>query len=95
MHVYASGPGKRHGCLILYKGEIFEKVAEKTVFYDDTDLNQFLGSRPLRTADQPTISLRIGSSIRTKNIASIVALARKDGHSGCLVATTHAFWHPK
>ncbi|KAG8864246.1 hypothetical protein FRB96_006067 [Tulasnella sp. 330] len=101
-HVYASGPAKRHGCLILYKEEMFEKGVEKTVFYDDTDLTQFLDGPSHILEDlkdpaifsQPPMSPRIGSSIKTKNIASIVALARKDGHPGCVIATTHTFWHP-
>lgn len=68
--------------------DLFENVSESVVHYDEVDLNQYLPS----TSDQP----RFATTRVTKNIGLIVALARKDDPSiGCIVATTHMFWHPK
>ncbi|KAG8990505.1 hypothetical protein FRB90_001737 [Tulasnella sp. 427] len=89
-HSYASGPQKLHGCMIIWKSDLFDKVAEQTILYDEVDVNSVLygddGERPKRVA----------STRLTKNIGLILALARKDNESkGCIVATTHTFWHPK
>ncbi|KAG8907569.1 hypothetical protein FRB99_003493 [Tulasnella sp. 403] len=100
-HTYATGPKKLHGCMIIYKAQIFEKVAERIVHYDDVDVNQFLDTKqtaseePSTSVDDGQSRKRIASTRVTRNIALIVALARKDGSPGCIVATTHAFWHPK
>ncbi|KAG9000908.1 hypothetical protein FRB94_001549 [Tulasnella sp. JGI-2019a] len=102
-HEYASGPRKRHGCLILYKERMFKKLSEKTVFYDDVDLNPYLadpspnghGSSDNFVRDHPQQAPRIGSSFKTKNITLILALGDLVGAGGRIVATTHAFWHPK
>ncbi|KZT30491.1 Endonuclease/exonuclease/phosphatase [Neolentinus lepideus HHB14362 ss-1] len=84
-HTYAAGPRKLHGSLIAYKKNLFEKVAEKVVFYDDEDIRQNDNERARR-----------GSSFHTKNIANVVALkAVGSEQQGLVVATTHLFWHPK
>ncbi|KAG9011862.1 hypothetical protein FRB90_006960 [Tulasnella sp. 427] len=88
-HTFASGPRKLHGCMIIWKSDAFDKVAEQTIFYDDVDVNLVLygddGKRPKR----------IASTKVTGNIGLIVALARKDDESkGYIVATTHTFWNP-
>jgi RNA exonuclease NGL2 len=36
-HVYASGPGKKHGCLIAFDRNKYEKAGEKVVVYDTND----------------------------------------------------------
>lgn len=84
-HAYASGPRKKHGCLIVFAQEKFVKVAERVVYYDDEEI------RP-----EGDKHCRRGSSFRTKNIGFIVALA-KNGCTGkgVVIATTHLFWHPK
>ena len=87
--VYAAGPRKKHGCLIAYRKDAFECVRQKVIAYDDQDVRQ---------ADDE--KARRGSSFRTKNIASVVALRRlpvdcgDDNAAGVIVATTHLFWHP-
>ncbi|KXN89942.1 putative RNA exonuclease C9B6.11c [Leucoagaricus sp. SymC.cos] len=84
-HRYAAGRGKKHGCLIAFKGKIFEQVHERLVYYDE---------QPIRDAkDERT---RCGHSFKTRNIGLILALSFRDKPSnGVLVATTHLFWHPK
>ncbi|KAI0051675.1 Endonuclease/exonuclease/phosphatase [Auriscalpium vulgare] len=84
-HIFAAGPRKKHGLLIAYRQEAFELRHEMVVRYDDMDVRE-----------APIESARRGSSFRTKNIASIVALGRVDDpNSGFIVATTHLFWHPR
>jgi RNA exonuclease NGL2 len=83
-HTYAAGPRKKHGCLIAYRGDAFERVGARVVCYDDMDI---------RT--EGAENARKGLSHQTKNIASIVALQRKGTEGqGVIVATTHLFWHP-
>lgn len=61
-------------------------MAERTVFYDDTEI------RP----DGLDERARKASSFRTKNIGLILALKRSDEPDrAVVVATTHLFWHPK
>ncbi|KAG8945088.1 hypothetical protein FRC04_001249, partial [Tulasnella sp. 424] len=92
-HTYASGPQKLHGCMIMWKSDRFEKVAEQTVFYDEVDLNPFLNESSPEDEEKPK---RTASTRVTKNIGLILALVQKDDESkGCIVATTHTFWHPK
>ena len=82
--VYAAGPRKKHGCLIAYRKDTFECVRQKVITYDDQDVRQ---------ADDE--KARRGSSFRTKNIGSLVALRKRGaGNDGVVVATTHLFWHP-
>ncbi|KAI0715160.1 Endonuclease/exonuclease/phosphatase [Earliella scabrosa] len=82
--VYAAGPRKKHGCLIAYRKDAFECVRQKVITYDDQDVRQ---------ADDE--KARRGSSFRTKNIGSLVALRKRGaGNDGVVVATTHLFWHP-
>lgn len=81
---YASGRGKKHGCLIGYKKELYTFVSEKTVYYDE----QHIGTSPGQG--------RIGASFKTKNIGYIVAMkSRTNENEGIIAATTHLFWHPK
>ncbi|KAI5124636.1 hypothetical protein M0805_004245 [Coniferiporia weirii] len=83
---YSSGPRKKHGCIIAYREDVYEKVAEQTIFYDDVEVR----------SDGPSERARRGSSFRTRNIGLIVSLKRR-GSEGehVVVATTHLFWHPK
>ncbi|KAI1793945.1 Endonuclease/exonuclease/phosphatase [Ganoderma leucocontextum] len=81
--VYAVGPRKKHGCLIAYRKDAYQCVREKVVAYDDQEVR----SEGNETA-------RRGSSFRTKNIGSLVALRRLQGDDGVIIATTHLFWHP-
>lgn len=82
---YTTGPRKRHGCLIAYRNTTFSLFGEKKVVYDQQEVR-----------DTGTERARRGSSIVTRNIASIIALklvnAKDD--EGFIVATTHLFWHP-
>ena len=86
-HVYASGPGKMHGCLIAFKDSLYALVSNKVIYYDDQEL---------KIPNEFNKESRIGSSFRTRNIALMVALRQKaDVHRGVIVATTHLFWHPR
>ena len=84
-HHYASGPGKKHGCLIAFKAKQYSPHATKLVIYDDEEIRT--------EGDEQT---RRGRSFQTRNIGSLVALRSKvlEGQ-GVVVATTHLFWHPK
>lgn len=83
-HHYAMGPGKRHGCLIGYKTDLYSMHANKLILYDEEDLR-----------DTGDVVQRRGSSFLTKNIASLVALKSKTNEGqGIIVGTTHLFWHP-
>ncbi|KAH9837132.1 Endonuclease/exonuclease/phosphatase [Rhodofomes roseus] len=82
-HVYAAGPGKKHGCLIAFRKDTFDLAGERMIEYD---------LQEIRSGDE---AAKRGSSFRTRNIASLVGLRRADSPSeGVLVATTHLFWHP-
>ncbi|KAK7058886.1 RNA exonuclease ngl2 [Paramarasmius palmivorus] len=83
-HVYASGPGKKHGCLIGFKNDSYEVVGQRLVQYDEQEVHSE-GER----------NFRLGSSFRTKNIGHIVALKNLRAENGLIVATTHLFWHPR
>ncbi|EPQ60717.1 Endonuclease/exonuclease/phosphatase [Gloeophyllum trabeum ATCC 11539] len=84
-YTYAAGPRKLHGCLIAYKKDKYEKVAEKVIEYDQEDVRKDGEERARR-----------GSSFRTKNIANLVALEGLESDcAGIIVATTHLFWHPR
>ena len=80
---YAAGPRKRHGCLIAFKKDKFEKVQEHTIQYD-----------LLEVRDEGTQRARRGSSFVTRNIALILALKHQKVDDGVVIATTHLFWHP-
>lgn len=83
-YVFAAGPRKKHGCLIAFRAGAYSPVNEKMVEYDLQNVR-----------DEGDETARRGSSFRTKNIASLVALKRVDSPSeGVVVATTHLFWHP-
>ncbi|KAG6842580.1 hypothetical protein C0991_000106 [Blastosporella zonata] len=62
-HHYAAGPGKKHGCLIAFKAELYTMISTKTVIYDVE-----------RVRDDGDDNARCGRSFHTKNIASLVAL---------------------
>lgn len=83
---FASGPRKKHGCVIAYRKSVFAKVTDQTIFYDDIDIRN----------DGPSERAHKGSSFRTKNIGLVVALRRVDApEQHTVVATTHLFWHPR
>ena len=83
-HVYASGPGKKHGCLIGFRKDFLGIRDQFVLHYDDIDTR----------ADGTELS-RKGVSFRTKNIANVVTLERLgQPGEGFIVATTHLFWHP-
>lgn len=88
-HAYGSGPQKKHGCLIAFNQEKFEKVADKVVYYDSEEIRA--------EGEEHT---RIGSSFKTRNIGFMVALkgvgdTASAPDKGVIVATTHLFWHPR
>lgn len=84
-YTYAAGPTKKHGCLVVYRKYSYEKVGERLIQYDEQEVREGSDEKARR-----------GSSFRTKNIASLIAL-RKIGvkDEGFIVATTHLFWHPR
>ncbi|KAH9858198.1 Endonuclease/exonuclease/phosphatase [Lenzites betulinus] len=82
--VYAAGPRKKHGCLIAFRKDAYECVRQKVVIYDEQDVRE-----------DGEEQARRGSSFRTKNIGSLVALRKLGAEGdGVIVATTHLFWHP-
>ncbi|KAJ6503446.1 Endonuclease/exonuclease/phosphatase [Mycena vitilis] len=83
-HHFVAGPGKKHGCLVAFKKN-YARIEERVIHYDE----QYI--RP----EGEEITQR-GSSFRTRNIGSLVALKNlsKEGE-GVVVGTTHLFWHPK
>lgn len=84
-HHYAAGPGKKHGCLIAFKENLYSIVANKLVQYDMQELRSD-GNK----------NTRCGCSFNTRNIGSLVLLrSNLEESEGILVATTHLFWHPK
>ncbi|KIM21538.1 hypothetical protein M408DRAFT_29497 [Serendipita vermifera MAFF 305830] len=88
-HVYAAGRKKQHGCMVLFKTELFDLHSSQTIYYDEEDVRQG------EIEDESKVDLwRRGTSRITKNIALIVALKRKGSDDGVVVATTHLFWHP-
>ncbi|EJD55159.1 Endonuclease/exonuclease/phosphatase [Auricularia subglabra TFB-10046 SS5] len=81
---YGAGPGKLHGCMILHREQLLEKVGERVVQYDQLAVGPLHDGQP-----------RLGIGRITRNIGLMVAL--RDKHApgrGCIVATTHLFWHP-
>lgn len=90
---YAAGPRKKHGCVIAFKKDVYEKVNERVVLYDDTAVRQ-------ETSEEATEQARRGASFRTRNIGLLIALRRigsgnNRDEASVVVATTHLFWHPK
>ncbi|KAJ7837526.1 Endonuclease/exonuclease/phosphatase [Mycena olivaceomarginata] len=83
-HHFVAGPGKKHGCLVAFK-RTYEKIEERLIHYDE-----------LHVRSEGDENTRRGSSFRTRNIGSIVALKdlSNDGE-GVVIGTTHLFWHPK
>ncbi|KAJ7225439.1 Endonuclease/exonuclease/phosphatase, partial [Mycena pura] len=83
-HHYAAGPGKKHGCLVAFK-KTYEKLEDRLIHYDEQHVRS--------EGDE---NARRGSSFRTRNIGSLIALKNlaEDGE-GVVIATTHLFWHPK
>ncbi|KAF5374954.1 hypothetical protein D9758_000191 [Tetrapyrgos nigripes] len=83
-YCYASGPRKKHGCLIAFKKDSYQELDTRLVHYDDEEIRS-----------EGSEIARRGSSFRTKNIGHIVALKNKQSDFGLIVATTHLFWHPR
>ncbi|GJJ09514.1 hypothetical protein Clacol_003737 [Clathrus columnatus] len=81
-HIYASGPGKLHGCMIAYSIDLFEELAHAVAFYDDLSIWEGAADRK-------------GLTRLTKNIGLIVGLKRRGSSTGFIIATTHLFWHPR
>ena len=82
-HRYSSGPGKKHGCMIAFKKNLYSMVSDKVIYYD-----QYV---PMDNERSLT-----GNTFKTRNIGLLVALQSLDQESeGLIVATTHLFWHPK
>ena len=76
--------GKKHGCLVAFK-KTYEKLESRLIHYDEQHVRS--------EGDE---NARRGSSFRTRNIGSLIALKNlaEDGE-GVVIATTHLFWHPK
>ena len=84
-HYLATGPGKKHGCLIAYKTKLYTMNASKLVTYDEEELRSEGDER-----------MRRGRSFQTRNIGSLVSLTSNDPEGrGVILATTHLFWHPR
>ncbi|EIN14201.1 Endonuclease/exonuclease/phosphatase [Punctularia strigosozonata HHB-11173 SS5] len=84
-HHYAAGPGKKHGCLIAFKSDMYSLRDHKLLLLDEQDVRE-----------QNSESARKGRSFTTKNIANLVGLTRtgRGDRQGLIIATTHLFWHP-
>lgn len=85
-HHYAAGPGKKHGCLIAFKEQLYTMISTKTVLYDIEEVRS--------DGDE---AARCGKSFATNNIGSLVSLQSNTAGKaeGVIVATTHLFWHPR
>jgi hypothetical protein len=84
-HLYASAPNKRHGCLIAWTNDKYSRLRTSLIDYDEQEVRVEGGDVARR-----------GSTCRTTNIASLVALERRgDTNRGFIVATTHLFWHSR
>ena len=82
---YSSGPGKKHGCMIAFKKNLYSMVSDKVIHYD-----QYV------PVDSDSGRSLTGNTFKTRNIGLLVALQSRDQESkGLIVATTHLFWHPK
>ena len=83
-HRYGSGPGKRHGCMIAFKQNLYSMVSDKVVCYDQYVLMDDAGHSLTR------------NTFKTRNIGLLMALrSLNQENEGLIVATTHLFWHPK
>lgn len=78
--------------MILFKDDLFELLAEETVYYDEEDVHDRsdAGSAEYSQSTQ----WWKGASRLSTNIGLIVALRSKDDQQVFVVATTHLFWHP-
>ncbi|KAF9015262.1 Endonuclease/exonuclease/phosphatase [Cyathus striatus] len=84
-HKFASGPGKKHGCLIAFKTNLYKLNDFDVVYYDDQHV-RIDGSGNFHCAN----------SFRTRNIGLLASIGCVNNDSqGVIVATTHLFWHPK
>lgn len=84
-HRFAAGRGKKHGCLIAFKKDLYTFVSEEVVHYDEEIVRSHQDERARR-----------GSSFKTKNIGFLVAVKNKvNEEQGLIIATTHLFWHPR
>lgn len=76
--------------MIIHRESLFAKLGEKVIRYDEQDV------RDSPAGDDEALCLRRrGGTRSTRNIGLFVALSHKDRPSGCIVGTTHLFWHPK
>ncbi len=96
---YGSGPGKRHGCMILHKTTKFKKLTERALYLDDIVLvdgsPMTISSTPGHVNDERRLK---GLTRRTRNIALLVALSATDqgpSSNGYIAVTCHLFWHPR
>jgi RNA exonuclease NGL2 len=84
-HHYGSGPGKKHGCMIVFKKNLYSMVSDKVVYYD-----QYI---PMDNDSGHSLTR---NTFKTRNIGLLVALKSLNQETeGLIVATTHLFWHPK
>jgi RNA exonuclease NGL2 len=84
-HHYVAGPGKKHGCLVAFKTKTYAKLEERLIHYDEQHVRS-----------QGEENTRRGSSFRTRNIGSLIALKNLSHKGeGVVIGTTHLFWHPK
>ena len=71
--------------MIAYRSQVFTKIADRTVFYDDSEVRR----------DEAEEALRRGAGFLPRNIGLLVALERVPSKETIVFATTHLFWHPK
>jgi len=83
-HHYGSGPGKKHGCMIAFKKNMYSMVSDRVIYYDQYVAMDDAGSSLTK------------NTFKTRNIGLLVALrGLNQENEGLIVATTHLFWHPK
>ena len=81
-HIFAAGPQKKHGCLIAYHRDKYSICGKSSVCYDDQNVRQ---------GDKRSSR---GSSFRTKNIASLVALKTFAGGGAGFIVWVNFAIHP-
>jgi RNA exonuclease NGL2 len=80
--------------MVLFKDDLFEVLAEKTVYYDEEDVHDRDRSDGGSAENSQSTQWWKGTSRLTNNIGLIVALRYKGNEQAFVVATTHLFWHP-
>jgi hypothetical protein len=81
-HVRASGPGKLHGIVILYRTTRFTVRSFRAIYLDDEELS------PSAEAEGDGRRRR-GGTRQTRNVGLVVALDDHESGGGIVVATTH------